>query len=82
MITHLNDLGLTVSYSRVLQLENQLATAVCKDFQNKGAVVPSQLRLQLFTSGVLDNLDHNPTSTTAKVHFMAQALAYFSFPLH
>ena len=33
MITLLNDLGLTVSYSRVLQLENQLATAVCEDFQ-------------------------------------------------
>ena len=38
-ITHLNDLGVTISYNRVLQLENQLATAVCKDFQNKGAVV-------------------------------------------
>ena len=33
MIMHLNDLGLTVSYSRVLQLEKQLATAVCEDFQ-------------------------------------------------
>ena len=33
MITHLNDLGLTVSYSKLLQLEHQLATAVCENFQ-------------------------------------------------
>ena len=33
IIMILNDLDLTVSYRRVLQLENQLATAVCEDFQ-------------------------------------------------
>ena len=80
MITHLNDLGLTVSYSRVLQLENQLASALCEDFQNKGAVAPSQLRLLLFASGAFDNLDHNPTSTTAKGSFHGIGISLFQFP--
>ena len=42
LITQLYDLGLIVSYDRVLQLESQLATAVFEDFQRKGIVVPAQ----------------------------------------
>ena len=42
LITQLYDLGLSVSYDRVLQLESQLTTAVCENFQNKGVVVPAQ----------------------------------------
>ena len=49
LITQLYDLGLSVSYDRVLQLESQLTTAVCENFQNKGVVVPAQFRCGLFT---------------------------------
>jgi len=41
LITQLYDLGLSVSYDRVLQLQSQLTT-VCENFQNKGVVVPAQ----------------------------------------
>ncbi len=80
LITQLHDLGLSVSYDRVLQLESQLATAVCKDFKDKGAVVPAQLRRGLFTVRALDNLDHNPSSTTAKGSFHGTAISLFQFP--
>jgi len=69
LIMELSELGLSVSYNRVLQLENQIAFSVCEDFKNKGVVCPSQLRKGLFTVGALDNLDHNPSSTTAKDSF-------------
>ena len=49
LITELHDLGLSISYDRVFQLESQLATAVCENFLEKGAVVPVQLRRRPFT---------------------------------
>lgn len=80
IITQLHNLGLSVSYDRVLQLESQLATAVCENFQDKGVVVPAQLRCGLFTVGALDNLDHNPSSTTAKDSFHGTGISLFQFP--
>lgn len=80
IITKLYDLGLSVSYDRILQLENHLATAICENFQNKGMVVPAQLRHELFTVGALDNLDHNPSSTTAKDSFHGTGISLFQFP--
>ena len=69
LITELHELGLSVSYNRVLQIENQIAYAVCEDFRKKGVVCPAQMRKGLFTVGAIDNLDHNPSSTTAKDSF-------------
>jgi hypothetical protein len=80
LIGQLFDLGLSVSYDRVLQLESQLATAVCENFMNKGTVVPAQLRHGLFTVGALDNLDHNPSSTSAKGSFHGTGISLFQFP--
>ena len=76
----LYNLELSVSYYRVLQLENQLANAVCDDNPSKGAVVPAQLRSGLFTVGALDNLDHNPTSSTVKGSFHGTGISLFQFP--
>ena len=69
LIMELHELGLSVSYKRVLQLENQIAVAVCEYFRKKSVVCPAQLRKGLFTVGAIDNLDHNPSSTTAKDSF-------------
>ena len=80
LITQLYNLGFSVSYDQVLQLESQLATTVCEDFQKKGVVVPAQLQRGLFTIGALDNLDHNPSSTTAKGSFHGTGISLFQFP--
>ena len=74
------DLGLSVSYDRLLKIENQLANAVCEDFQEKGIVVPARLRRGLFTVGALDNLDYNPPSTTATGSFHGTGISFFQFP--
>ena len=80
LITELHDLGLSISYDSVLQLESQLATTVDENFLEKGAVVPAQLRLRLFTIGALDNLDHNFSSITAKGSFHGTGISVFQFP--
>ena len=80
IITQLYNLGFCVSYDRIFQLENQLATAVCNDFHDKKAVVPAQLRHGLFTIGALDNLDHNPSIATSKGSFHGTGISLFQFP--
>lgn len=80
IITQLYHLRLSVSYDRILQLESQFATAVCENFQEKGTVVSAQLRRGLFTVGALDNLDHNPSSTTAKGSFHGTGISPFQYP--
>ena len=69
VVMELHHLGLSVSYNRVLQVENELANSVCQDFKKKGVVCPSQLRKGLFTVAAIDNIDHNPSSNTAKFSF-------------
>ena len=42
---------------------------VCKQYEHEGLVCPRQLRKGIYTIGVLDNLDHNPSSTTSEESF-------------
>ena len=46
----------------------------------QGLVCPSQLSHGLFTVGALDNIDHNPSSTTAKDSFHGTGISLFQFP--
>ena len=73
-------MGLSVSYSRIDELANGLATAVCNKFKANGVVCPVSLRSGLFTVGALDNLDHNPSSTTAQGSFHGTGISMFQFP--
>ena len=52
-------MGISISYDRVLELEEWIATAICKRFWEDGVVAPACLWKGLFTMGALDNLDHN-----------------------
>ena len=64
----------TLPGGKVLQLFTNIANAVIDQFEDDGVVCLSVLRETLFTTGNLDNLDHNPTSmcTSAQQHFMAK----------
>ena len=75
----MNELGLSVSYDRILQLENQLANSVCLHAEDIGLVCSSQLHHGHFTDGALDNLDHNTSSTTATDAFHGTAISLFQF---
>ena len=50
---------------------------MCLQFEEEGVVCPAHLRKVLHTAGALDNLDHNPSSTTAQgsLHEKAATLA-------
>jgi hypothetical protein len=67
--------GLSVSYDRVLQLSTDMANDVLDTFEDEGVVCPTILRSNLFTTGNLDNIDHNPTSTSSQSAFHGTAIS-------
>ena len=56
--------GVSVSYDRVLQISQQLGEAVVNRVAVEGLVCPSVLQNGIFTTAAVDNIDHNPSSTT------------------
>ena len=70
-------MGLSISYDRAIQLEDQLAVSACERFKDDDVVIPACLRKGLFTVGALDNLDHNPTSTTSSDSFHGTGISLF-----
>lgn len=77
LVEQLHTLGITASYARVTNVESNIANTMCKQFE---ADCPSTLRKGLVTVGAVDNLDHNPTSTTAQSSFHGTAISITQFP--
>ena len=65
LIDKLYELGLSISYSRMLTISASLGNVVCQQFKTDGLVCPSLLRQNVFTTHAVDNIDHNPSSRTA-----------------
>ena len=57
-----------------------LATSISERFGMDGCVVPDCLRKGAFTTGALDNIDHNPTSMTAASSFHSTLISMFQLP--
>ena len=75
LIETASKLGLSISYDRVLKISADVSNSVCRRFEEEGVVCPPRLRKNLFTTGALDNIDHNPSSTTAKDSFHGTAIS-------
>ena len=73
-------LGISVSYDRVCQLENHIAVSISEQFKVDGIVCPTMLRKGIFTVAALDNIDHYPSSTTAKGSFHGTGISLIQFP--
>ena len=72
--------GIGITYKRVLRIEDTLAKSVCNQaFQDK-LVCPSHLKLGLYTVAALDNLDYDPSSTTAIGSFHGTGISIIQFP--
>ena len=60
-----------------MQLEEWIATSVCEQFERDGVVAPTGLQKGLFTVCAQDNIDHNPSSTTAVNAFHGTGITLF-----
>ena len=72
--------GLSVSYDRVLEISAQLGDATVSRYQEEGVVCPPIRRKRLFTTAAMDNIDHNPTATTANTYFHGTSISLFQYP--
>ena len=80
LIDTFNKMGLSISYDRVLSISTDVSNSVCSRFEEDGVVCPPRLRQDLFTTGALDNIDHNPSATTAKDSFHGTAISLVQHP--
>ena len=80
LIDQLYRMGICISYDRVMEIEDWIATSTCERFKEDGVVSPACLRKGLFIVGALDNLDHNPSSTTSQSSFHSTGISLFQFP--
>ena len=80
LVNQLYELSLSVSYQRVNDIMNNLATSVCDHFKSVGVDCPLSLQSGFFTVGAIDNLDHDPSSTMAQGSFHGTGISLFQFP--
>ena len=66
LIDNLFERELSVSYDRALQLSTEEANTAIDRYENEGCVCPATLKDKLFTTGKLDYIDHNPSSTSSQ----------------
>ena len=69
LVDTLFHLGLCISYDRVLQIQSDIANGVFQRYELEKVVRPPNMRCGLFTIAAVDNIDHNPSSATAKDSF-------------
>lgn len=80
LIDTMFDLGLCISYDRILSISTNLANKVCLIYEEDDVVCPPQLQQGLFTLAAVDNIDHNPSSTTSQGRFHGTGISLFQSP--
>lgn len=59
----------------MLQIFTDIANSVCKLYNADDVVCPAGLQPGLFTMAAFDNIDHNPSSATAKHSFHGTSMS-------
>ena len=80
LIEKMYQMGISVSYDRIMEIEDWLVSSLCQHYKEDGCVSPACLRKGIFSVGALDNLDHNPSSTTSVSPFHGTGISIFQFP--
>ena len=75
LVDKLHKLGMSISYDCVLQISTNLANNVCRFYEEEGVVCSPNLRKHVFTTSAVDNIDHNPSSTTSSDSFHGTAVS-------
>lgn len=80
LVDTLYDLGLSVSYDRVLEISSEFGYKLCSLYHREKAVCPPKLKCSLFTTAAVDNIDHNPSSTSSHDTFHGTGISLFQHP--
>lgn len=74
------NLGVSISYDRLLSLSTEITNSVIERYEREGVVCPSKLKGELFTTAAVDNIDHNHSSTTSQGSFHGTAISLVQHP--
>ena len=77
IINKVSALGLSISYNRVDEIQSAITDQVCREYQTKGLVRPIGIAGSVFTTAAIDNIDHNPSSSTSKNYFHGTSISLF-----
>lgn len=80
IIDDLHSNGLSISYDRVLEIEDNITNSLCKKYETDGIVCPPSLESGLYTCAAIDNIDHDPSSSTAQMSYHGTSISIFQFP--
>ena len=80
LVEMLHEHGHCISYDRVLETSAQLWDVTVSKYVEEGVVSPPVLCKGLFTTAVMDNIDHNPSATTATTSFPRTSISMFQHP--
>ena len=73
-------LGMCISYDRLLTISNDTTNIVIDRYDRDGVVCPSKLLDGILTTAAVDNIDHNPSSTSAQDSFHGTAISLVQHP--
>ena len=77
-----NDLvaaGFSVTHKRIQEIQDSIGQQLLEKYDRKKIVCPYTLKPDLFTFGATDNVDHNPTSSTATSSFHGTSVSIFQY---
>ena len=80
LIDKLHENGLSIPFDRMLEISSKLGETVIKQYVEEDVVCPPVVRKGLFTTAAVDNIDHNPTATTASTSFHGTSISMFQHP--
>ena len=80
LVDRLSHLCMSISYTRILELSAQMGNSACEQFHREQVVCSRKMRSNDITMSAVDNIDHNPSSTTAKVSFHGTAISLLQHP--
>ena len=69
-----------ISYDRLLSISTNITNSVIDRYDRDGVVCPSKLRDGIFTTAAIDNIDHNPSSTSSHDSFHGTAVSLVQHP--
>ena len=56
-------------------MSTETTNSVIERYEREGVVCPSNFRVKLFTTAIVDNTDHNPSSSTSQSSFHGTAVS-------
>lgn len=77
LVDALYELGLSVSYDRVLEISTEVGTKICKYYDRLNTVCPPQLKKGVLTTSAVDNINHQTSATTANSSLNGTGISVF-----